>query len=57
MTPEKYVNSKKVRKCIPEWKIGRKWLMHENKRMWCSLCAEHMRKLDTQYDGKYGEFK
>ena len=32
-------------KFILKWKIGKKWMMHdENKGMWCSmwLCAEHM---------------
>jgi hypothetical protein len=34
-SPEKDVNLQKVRKFIPKWKIGRKWLMHDkNTGMW-----------------------
>jgi hypothetical protein len=44
--PLKKMIMQTVRKFIPKWKIGRKWLMHdENKGMGCSLCAEHMRKI------------
>jgi len=43
-SPEKDVSQKIVRKFIPKWKLGRKWLMHDaNKGMGCFL--GYMRKI------------
>jgi glucuronate isomerase len=45
---KKMLTQKTMIKFIPKWKIGKKWMMHdENKGMSCSLwlCAEHMRKI------------
>jgi hypothetical protein len=38
--------AKRLRKFIPKWKIGRKWLMHDaNKGMGCFLGYMYMRKI------------
>ena len=43
-SPEKDFSQKTVRKFIPKWKIGRKWLMYDaNKGMGCFL--GYMRKI------------
>ena len=50
-SPEKDVSSqKRVRKFIPKWKIGRKWLIHDaNKGMGCFL--SYMRKIGHLVNG------